>query len=74
MIIPDMKLTNLNFFRSNMVINPIHRRVNELLCKDVPMNTANDDDDFSPIGSLSQSPHVPVLSSSPFFGCTLFGS
>lgn len=39
--------------------------------KESPENNVNDyEDDFIPSGVLSQSPLVPVLGSSPFFGYT----
>lgn len=65
-------------YRSGQIIQPTHRKCKTLLqarkdeeeamieCKGDMM-----DDDFVPcgsVGSLSNSPRIPILSTSPFFG------
>lgn len=56
-------------FRSQEFMSPIHRPAINLLDKELLEFNSNDmEEDFIP-GPLAHSPDIPVLGTSPFFGC-----
>lgn len=67
-----MSLLNCVFFRSGKAIQPIHLKFKQLSEINEAMESrGEDEEDLIPNGvALSNSPRVPILSSSPFFGCT----
>lgn len=62
-------ISNCIHFRSQEFMRSIHRPVEDLFDKELLETISSDmEEDFMP-GSLSHSPHIPILGSSPFFGC-----
>lgn len=55
--------------RSREIMSSVYRPLEDLFDKELLENCSSEMEEDFITGSLSHSPHIPILGSSPFFGC-----